>query len=201
MEAEFSKYVHELRQNPLIAAEKYLTRAYEFAATSRDNSNQNGAILMFPGRLESCPGVNNFPPLVKWDEEKATTRPDKYRYFEHAERDVIYNAARWGHSTKGNIMYCPWASCCPCGRAIITAGISDLVVHRPRMEMTPERWRLDVNEALLMMQKAGVRLHYFEEPLDAPAIMVNGELWSPDTPPKKGGGNWFVGMGMEGGLC
>lgn len=177
--------------------ETFLAEAYCIARQSRDPSSQNGAVLVSSTGEFISNGNNNFPVGVEFTEERATERPKKYRYFEHAERYALFNAARGGSSDiYGSTMYCPWAACCDCARAIICMGVQHLVMHQERMDMTPERWVDDVNEALTMMAEAGVELHYHSGPINnAPRILANGELWDPADPPVKESGNWFVGMG------
>lgn len=176
-------------------AETHLRTAYQIATQSRDTSNQNGATLVSACGEVIGHGVNNFAMGVEFNVERAESRPEKYRYFEHAERNSIYQAARAGASTMGSTMFCPWAACCDCARGIINAGVHTLVMHRERMQMTPERWREDVNEALSMMEEAGVQLLYHEGPIyNSKRILVNGELWDPKDSSTRKTGNWFVGM-------
>lgn len=182
----------------LTDAAEYLRNAYCIAAQSRDNSNQNGAVLVSAKKELISTGVNNFAIGVEFTEERATTRPKKYRYFDHAERNAIYLAAR-SHSAPGvfgSTMYCPWASCCPCAIGIINSGVRTLVMHRERMQMTPPRWEDDVNEALGMMKEAGLTLLYYEGPVEgAPPLIVNGETWDPSDPIMVKGDTYFVDMG------
>lgn len=179
-----------------MTAEELLLEAYNIALQSLDSSNQNGAVIVAESG-EIRRGVNNFPDGVEFSEERSEHRPDKYWYFEHSERDAIYQCAFDGVATQNAIMYCPWSSCCDCARGIIESGIRKVVMHSERMQMTPGRWIEDVNTALSMMQEGGVELEYFEGPIhDSPEILVNGELWNPGNPNVvTGNGNWFVGMG------
>ena len=186
---------------PLDKAAQYLANAYAIAGQSRDQSNQNGSVLINAAG-ENTPiatGVNNFPPGVKFTEARSESRPEKYRYFGHAERNAIYQAARSGKAVYGSTMYCPWAACCPCARALICSGTKHLVMHHERMQMTPERWLEDVNEALSMLEEAGVQLHYFDGPIKAPCVIVNGDMWYPDQPAFGKNTNWFIGMGGDAG--
>lgn len=180
----------------LTDAAEYLRNAYCIATQSRDNSNQCGTVLVSAeGKLIST-GVNNFAIGVEFTEERATTRPKKYRYFGHSERNAIYACARAGNEVFGSTMYCPWASCCPCAIGIINSGVSTLVMHRERMQMTPPRWEDDVNEALSMMKESGVTLLYYEGPIEgAPPLIVNGETWNPSDPVMVKGDTYFVDMG------
>jgi dCMP deaminase len=173
-----------------------LAKAYALAATSKDKSNQNGAILLEPTTLEVIgEGANNFPPLVEFNEARATKRPMKYHYFEHAERWAVYDAARKGNRVEGSHMVCPWAACCDCARSLIVAGVTAVYLHQQRMEMTPDRWKDDVNEALNMLYEAGVFVHYFDGPVFGPRVIVNGIEWEPsDQPFGVEYGNWAIGM-------
>lgn len=53
-------------------------------------------------------------------------RPEKYDYIEHAERNVIYAAARNGTPLTGMHMYIEWFPCVECARAIVQSGIARL---------------------------------------------------------------------------
>lgn len=179
----------------------YLSKAYELAATSTDQSNQNGAILVDPVTTKPIgKGANNFPRDVDWTEERATQRPTKYRYYEHAERWAVYDAARQGNKVEGSHMVCPWAACCDCARSLIVSGVAVLYLHHQRMLMTPDRWKDDVNEALNMLVEAGVILRYYSEPVTAVTpVLVNGVRWSPlDKPVTEFGDTSSWAIGMEG---
>jgi len=53
---------------------------------------------------------------------------------EHAERNAIYNAARHGTQMEGCTLYVELLPCMDCARAIVQAGIREVVVdgHRVR---------------------------------------------------------------------
>lgn len=180
----------------MLLVDNPLAKAYELAEASSDRSNQNGAVLLSAdGQRIIGMGRNDFPPGVEFTEERATTRPKKYRYYEHAERWAVYNAALKGKTTEGSIMVCPWAACADCARALICAGVAKLIVHKQRMLMTPDRWIDDVTEALEMIKEAGIVIEEFDGPVGGPRVLVNGELWLPsDEPQAIGVGNWFTSM-------
>lgn len=178
-------------------AAEYLRNAYCLASQSRDPSNQNGSTLVSATGEIIGTGNNNFAIGVEFTEARSEVRPDKYRYFEHAERSAIYQAARAGNKVYGSVMYVPWAACCDCARGIINAGVLTVVMHYSRMQMTPERWESSVDEALKMLVEGGVRLEYYEGPIEgAPDVFVNGERWNPaNEQVEAGAGNFFVEMG------
>ena len=118
--------------------------AQEAAAGSHDMHTQNGAILVPRAAAYVCVGVNKVPAGI-WASPDRLARPAKYEYIEHAERMAIYQAARVGTPTRGATLYCPWFACMDCARAIIVAGITEVVGHvRPRAA-TPERWTSSTN--------------------------------------------------------
>ena len=62
------------------------------------------------------------------------TRPTKYLWMEHAERNAIYNAARAGTSMEGCSIYVDIMPCMDCARAIVQAGIREVVIAKERMD-------------------------------------------------------------------
>ena len=152
----------------------YLRLAYEIAAEkSTDPSTQNGAILVSGdewgyeingdhqveynkrGR-EFISSANFFPRGVKESQER-WTRPLKYSFVEHAERNVIYLAARKGFRTEGATMYCTWAACADCARAIIQAGVTEVIEHDSLLHKEQVSWQDSINIAKKMFEEAGVR--------------------------------------------
>lgn len=123
------------------------------AMTSDDPSVQNAAALVYEDEVLGA-GVNQIPYGVH-DIEERWERPDKYLWVEHAERNAIYNTARNGGCTEGATMYCPWAACADCARAIIQSGVFKLV----RLEMNhAEGWSHSIDIGDRMMQEAGIQI-------------------------------------------
>lgn len=148
--------------------------AYEEAIKSPDESSQNGAIIWKDNQVVS----RFFNSPVK-NTAAIQTRPEKYRVFEHAESGAILSGC--SDDVSDAMMICPWAPCSNCARAIILAGINFLVVHKERMELTPEHWLEDIAFAHKMLAENDVDLLYFSGSVTgAPPILVNGKLWSPE---------------------
>jgi dCMP deaminase len=143
----------------------FLERAYRIAAErSTDPSTQNGAVLV---RIEHdgtpifhASGANHFPRGVVESEDR-WKRPAKYQYVEHAERNAIFSAARWGIPTDGLVMYCPWFACTDCARAIIQAGITEVVGHDCELHATASAsWKESIAVAYKMLDEAGVKYRW-----------------------------------------
>lgn len=141
----------------------YLREACRVAALeSQDPRTQNGALLR---ARNGCvvTAANQLPPIVVTPERIGGEK--KYSYMEHAERHVIYKAARAGIATHDATLYCPWFACADCARAIILAGVSRIVGHaKPRL-LTPDRWKETIARADDMFHESGVEFVLLDEPL------------------------------------
>lgn len=157
----------------------HLRLCYGLAKASPDRSNQNGALLLRGDQIIST-GRNDFPIGLEVTEDMITDRDKKLFYIEHAERTAIYNAAAVGERTRETIMYCPWFACDSCARAIILSGISKVIGHKQRMDMTPDRWKASVEAGLQMLRDCGVEMEFYDGPIGAcEPIIINGEKWQP----------------------
>lgn len=132
----------------------YLREACRYAVQhSHDQGTQNGAVLVTS--RQTIFAANCVPPGVARHEHRLA-RPFKYDFIEHAERSAIYKAAAAGASTAGATLYCPWFACTDCARAIVMAGIREVVGLIALRNATPGRWLLKVEMAEKMLKEAGV---------------------------------------------
>ncbi len=157
---------------------KLLHLAYDYAAGSRDPSTQNGALLVDDEGTVLVHDINRFPQHIA-ESDKRWERPLKYKFIEHAERNVCYAAAREGIATKGLTMVCPWAACADCARAIIQSGIKCLVTHKQAHDKTPEQWKEEIAIALSMLEEAGVEVVMYDGEVGASEVLHSEELWNP----------------------
>ena len=133
------------------------------AERSKDRSTQVGCVVVGPDREIRSTGYNGMPRGVNDDVESRHERPKKYLYAEHAERNAIFNAARMGTALKGCTLYVatmPEALpiCADCARAIIQAGIVEVVVGTIT---PPERWKESAEAAMEMFNEAGVKVRLY----------------------------------------
>lgn len=152
---------------------KLLIEACRHAANfSTDPSTQNGALLVSM-MGEVVLAANTMPDIESKPER--LERPKKYFYIEHAERNVIYAAAKAGVRTEHATLYCPWFACADCARAIIQAGIKRVVGHIVPYMQTPDRWKESVQAADEMLQEAGVIRSYLDVELGV-SFLFDGQL-------------------------
>ena len=166
---------------------EFMLEAYRWAEKfSTDPSTQNGAVLVsFDGWRDGqivAWGANHFPQGVLESDER-WQRPLKYSYVEHAERNAIFDAAARGVATAGLTMYVPWFACADCGRAIIQAGIREVVGHKlPILTDKNGSWDESIRIALGMLDEAGVHYRYLEgklDPTDSITVRRNYETYHP----------------------
>jgi dCMP deaminase len=153
---------------------KYLKTAFENARDNgTDPSTQNGAVIVNADGWIVGEGANHFPKGVV-ESYKRWERPLKYQFVEHAERNAIFNAAKDGRRLAGAVMYCPWYACADCSRAIIQAGISQVVGHQKCFDLTPDHWKDSIANAFLMFEEAGVKTRTISDDIGV-VIRFNGE--------------------------
>lgn len=132
------------------------------ASNSPDPSTQNGAIIVDDdGNIVLGEDCNRLPNNIVM-EEKHTVRPQKYYYFEHAERNVIFLCAKNGIRTNGKIMVCPWFACADCARAIVQAGIKEVIGFPRPLDQTNDRWKETCDVADQILDDAGVIRTYVQ---------------------------------------
>jgi dCMP deaminase len=108
--------------------ELYINMARLVAQKSRDTSTKCGCIITGPDNEVRSTGYNGLPRGVEYKTERTEVRPEKYLWYEHAERNAIYNAARMGISLKGCSIYITGHPCADCAKAIIQSGIISVFV-------------------------------------------------------------------------
>ncbi|KKN05031.1 hypothetical protein LCGC14_1091410 [marine sediment metagenome] len=123
---------------------------------SKDTSTKLGAVIVGPGNKIQSTGYNSFPSGIDDNVPARQKRPEKYKWFEHAERNAIYLAARWGTSLNGCRLYCQWPPCPDCARGVIQAGIIKVIC---KTLIVPTRWKDDMEMAMQMLGEAGVKVY------------------------------------------
>lgn len=127
---------------------------------SEDRSRQVGSVIVGIGNEILGTGYNGLPRRVLADDETRHSREsgEKYLWFEHAERNAIYNMVRVGTSTLGCRIYVNNFPCADCSRAIIQSGITQLNSFAPDANDTVFVKHYRVAEAMLRESGVDVRL-------------------------------------------
>ena len=122
-----------------------------------------GAVIVGKDKEIVSTGYNSFPRGIRDDVKERQQRPEKYYWFEHAERNAIYNAARIGVSTKGTTMYLSCGvPCADCARGIINAGIVRIFCEK--QDITKGiKWADSAERSWEMFDEAGVKVCFYDD--------------------------------------
>jgi dCMP deaminase len=147
--------------------EFFFKQVRTYAEKSKDQSTQVGSIIVDEENGIRAGGYNGLPRGLNDDVPERHERPEKYFWFEHAERDAIYNAARVGVPLKDCILYVSLMPCTDCARAIIQSGIKEVVTdgHAYAERVNDEKWAESFKRTKKMLAEAGIalRLVYMDE--------------------------------------
>ena len=137
--------------------------AHTVKLKSKDKNTQIGAIIVGKDKEIISTGYNSFPRGINDEIPSRQERPEKYFWFEHAERNAIYNAARIGVSTDGTTMYLNCGiPCADCTRGIINAGIVRIFCERGEYGAKGTKWEESAERSWDMLEEAGVEVCFYD---------------------------------------
>jgi dCMP deaminase len=130
------------------------------ASWSEDRSRKVGAVIVGSANQIISTGFNGLPRLVSnHDSRHGRKDQEKYYWFEHAERNALFNAARSGTSTDGCKMYSSLFPCSDCSRGIIQSGIIELSTFAP--PASDETFNRSFDVSLEMLKEANITIRTF----------------------------------------
>jgi len=140
---------------------RFMEIALYISMWSKDPNTKVGCVVVGPDKEIRSQGYNGFPRGVNDDIEERHYRPLKYAFYEHSERNAIYNAGRFGASLKGCVLYVTMPPCADCARAIIQSGIKQVYYLEPSPEkartLPNGNWRDTVHCSFEMFNETGVK--------------------------------------------
>lgn len=131
--------------------------AAHLAGWSKDPSTKVGAVIVGPDNDVRAIGYNGLPRGIDALPDRFM-RPQKYVWIEHAERNAIYTAARNGVPLNGCRLYLNWFPCADCARAILQAGIVEVVSVEP--DWNHETWGEQFVQAKELLSVGTVDLRF-----------------------------------------
>lgn len=126
------------------------------AAKSKDKSRQVGAIVVGASHNILSTGFNGLPRGCHDYRPERDERPEKYYWYEHAERNAIYNAARHGVRLEGATLYVNLFPCVDCARAVVQAGVKRVCAPSP--DLHDKVFGEQFKRSIRMMSEAGVAI-------------------------------------------
>lgn len=156
----------------------FLQGVYWVASKSKDPKTKIGAIIVKDKRIIST-GYNGIPIGVDDEVETRHIRPDKYKWYEHGERNAIYAAAKYGIDTINSSLYTNALPCADCARGIIQSGIKEVYIHKQFNllcnEAQRDQWRGHEEITFTMFNECGIKVYQIDKILGCKAYF-DGKL-------------------------
>jgi len=137
----------------------FLDLAKHISTASKDTSTKVGAVLVGLNKEVISVGYNGLPRGAYDDLPERQVRPEKLFWYEHAERNAIYNAARVGISLSGSTAYVTLCPCMDCARGLIQSSIKRVVCPEPDLDKYSS-WADQFKKAEVLYRECGVELNY-----------------------------------------
>lgn len=129
---------------------------------SKDTSTKVGAIFTDQEGEVISYGFNGMPRGIK-DTDQRNERPEKYKWFEHAERNTIYNVAR--PSTNGKIMLSTHFPDMEGARAAVSVGIKSFytpTIDKTLSNLSKIEYSKECERVIQLFNEADIDLHIFD---------------------------------------
>jgi len=158
-----------MKRNGYISWDQYFMGVALLAAMrSKDPNTQVGACIVDRGNHILSTGYNGFPNGCSDDEfpwgREGTMLESKYPFVVHAELNAILNAR--GKDLTGSRIYVALFPCNECAKAIIQAGISEVIYLSDKYAATDATLA-----SKRMLRSAGVKLTQVE--FDQKELVIN----------------------------
>jgi len=121
-----------------------------------------GAVVVGPNNEIKSTGYNSFVRGLNDEIAARQEKPEKYYWFEHAERNAIYNATLMGTSLKGCKIYTNGIPCMDCARGIVQSGILEVIIDKKWDKKNPDLWKENAKRSIEMFKEVGVLLRYWD---------------------------------------
>jgi len=135
----------------------FMSMVYLIAMKSKDVSTHVGAVVVDDNHIVRSMGYNGLPRGINDNISIRQERPEKYFWYEHAERNAIYNRTL---PLDGCTMYTNGAPCSDCVRAIIQSGIKEVVIDKKWDNDT--KWSESCDVGNVMFNEANVRVRFWD---------------------------------------
>jgi len=160
--------------------ELFMRHVYLIASKSKDSSSKIGAVIVRDNAIIS-EGYNGLPRGVNDDVSVRGDKPEKYYWYEHAERNSIFHCARNGIATKDTTLYSMGCPCSDCTRAIIQSGIKEVVIHSQWEDIgfnnSVDKWSESTARSADMFMESSVSVKVFDKVLGV-KTMVSGKIYN-----------------------
>lgn len=121
---------------------RWLNHAYNASNNSENLKNKVGSSVVEDDDIETSGGWNGLCRGIRNSGSTSYRNRNPYKdfYYEHSERNAIYNAARSGRKLRKNTIYCTHFPCSACTRGIIQTDMNRIITP---LYTLMERYHLD----------------------------------------------------------
>jgi dCMP deaminase len=143
-----------------------LNVAEQIKPMSKDAKTQIAVLILDTEYTIRSVGYNSFPRGIDDSRPERQERPEKYFWFEHAERNSIYNAARTHADIRNSWMLLTCGMpCTDCARGIIQAGLEGIIMKEKSNSKTTTQtiWEEHALRSEQMFAEAGIKIVYLED--------------------------------------
>ena len=140
----------------------FMSMVYLAASKSKDERTHIGAVIVGKDNEIKSTGYNSFVRKLRDDVLERQKKPEKYFWFEHAERNAIYNATLIGTSLKGCKMYTNGIPCMDCARGVVQSGILEVIVDKGWNKTNKGEDLEHSSRTLKMFEEVSIKLRYWE---------------------------------------
>jgi len=142
----------------------YMNLCFNVNIRSIDKSSKCGCVAVHEDGAILSTGYNN-PIRGADDKDVPQTRPEKYDWMEHSERNVIYNASRHGIELNNCTFYITGFPCIDCLRAMIQSGAKKIVYGPNVTVMMDDKDRIALYEKMLKGQTIVIKRFKYDNGL------------------------------------
>ncbi|MEC9291290.1 MAG: CMP deaminase [Pseudomonadota bacterium] len=141
----------------------YLKALRDLQKKSDDPDTQMTAIILSKDLKTKVSKANAMPLGILKDAERLV-RPEKYHWIEHAERNAIYDSAKYGLALNGATMFALCMPCIDCARGIACSGIKRLYIDYDFTEFyidgNAAKWEEGFKRVFALLDEAGVEVTF-----------------------------------------
>jgi len=140
----------------------FMSLVYLVASRSKDQKTHIGAVVVGKNKEIVSVGYNGFPRGIDDEVPERQEKPYRDLWFEHGERNAIYNATLIGASLKECKMYTCGIPCNDCARGIIQSGILEVIVDKEWEKTNSKEDKKNSKVTKKMFKEAGIKIRYWE---------------------------------------
>ena len=138
---------------------RFFQLSFTIASWSEDESRKVGCVIVGQENGILTTGFNGFPRgIVNTPQRNSKLGAEKYLWFEHAERNAIYNAVRSGTPLLNSRLYVNVFPCSDCTRALIQSGITQINTFAPDSRDPHYKRSFEVSFEMLLEANIETRL-------------------------------------------